>query len=135
MQEVSHLKPTPSGSKPLIPWTVAASTAVLIALMLGIGNQHLGRFQIPYSLDAQSEMSVELVEAPIVQDIIVEPEVRNQIGSTNAGGKRDTPRQKPDKVLLSAAEAEDENSVKTKQQWIQSEPIKGSRAYGMFSTP
>ena len=135
MQEVARLKPTPSGSKPLIPWAVAASTAVLIALMLGIGNQHLARFQKPYSLDAQSEISVELVEAPIVQDIIAEPEVRNQIGSANAVGKSDTPRQNPDEVLLAAAEVEGENSVKTKQQWIQSEPIKGSMAYGMFSTP
>ena len=135
MQEVARLKPTPSGSKPLIPWAVAASTAVLIALMLGIGNQHLARFQKPYSLDAQSEMSVELVEAPIVQDIIAEPEVRNQVGNANAVGKSDTPRQNPDEILLAAAETEGENSVKTKQQWIQSEPIKGSMAYSMFSTP
>ncbi len=118
MQEVARLKPTPSGSKPLIPWAVAASTAVLIALMLGIGNQHLARFQIPYSLDAQSEMSVELVEAPIVQDIIVEPEVRNQIGSTNAGGKSDTPSQNPNEILLAAAETEGEDKGAVSKQWI-----------------
>ena len=118
MQEVARLKPTPSGSKPLIPWAVAASTVVLIALMLGIGNQHLARFQIPYSLDAQSEMSVELVEAPIVQDIIVEPEVRNQIGSTNAVGKSDTPRQNPNEILLAAAETKGEDNKSVSKQWI-----------------
>ena len=135
MQEVSRLKPTPSSSKPLIPWAVAGSTVALIALMLGIGNQHLARFQLPYSLEAQSEMSVEIVEAPIAQDMMLEPEDRNQIGSANAVGKSDTPKPNPDEVLLAAADVEGENSVRTKQQWIQSEPIKGSRAYGMFSTP
>ncbi|RKU26725.1 hypothetical protein C6497_13100 [Candidatus Poribacteria bacterium] len=134
MQKVSRLKPTPSGSKPFIPWTVVASTAVLIALMLGIGNQHLARFQIPYSLEAQSEMSVELVEAPIVQDMMLEPEVRNQLGSANAVGEGNTPKTDPDEVLLAAAALEGDNNVKTKQQWIQSEPIEGSRTYSMFST-
>ncbi len=118
MQEVARLKPTPTGSKPLIPWAVAASTAVLIALMLGIGNQHLARFQIPYSLDAQFEMSVELVEAPIAQDMVVEPEVRNQIGSANAVGKSDTPRPNPDEVLLAAVEAEGEEEISLPKQWI-----------------
>ena len=137
MQEVARLKPTPSGSKPLIPWAVVASTAVLIALMLGFGNQHLARFQIPYSLDAQSEMSVELVEAPIVQDIIVEPEVRNQIGSTNAGGKSNRPKQNPDEVLLAAAEANKEvKDVPNRQQeWIGYERPVMASAENLLSTP
>ena len=118
MQEVARLKPTPSGNKPLIPWAVAASTAVLIALMLGIGNQHLARFQRPYSLDVQSEMSVELVEASIVQDMVVEPEVQNQIGSANAVGKSDTPRPNPDEVLLAAAETEGTDKGSVSKQWI-----------------
>ena len=134
MQEVSRLKPIPTGSKPLIPWAVAASTAVLIALMLGIGNQHLARFQIPYSLDAQSEMSVELVEAPIVQDIIVEPEVRNQIGSANAVGKSDTPRQNPNEILLASAKEEGKDVSVSKQQWLQSAPMSGSSTQELLAT-
>ena len=36
MQEIAHVKPiSPSGSKPLVPWTIAASTVVVIFLMLG----------------------------------------------------------------------------------------------------
>ena len=134
MQEVARLKPTPSGSKPFIPWAVVASTAVLIALMLGIGNQHLARFQKPYSLDAQSEMSVELVEAPIVQDIIVEPEVRNQIGSANPVGKSDTPRQNPDEVLLASAKEEGKDVSVSKQQWLQSAPMSGSSTQELLAT-
>lgn len=88
MQEVTHLKPTPTGSKPFIPWAVAASSVVLIALMLGIGNQHLARFQKPYSLEAQSEMSVELVNAQIVQNLEVESDKRNQFGNNADFGGR-----------------------------------------------
>ena len=67
MQEITRLKPaTPTGGKPLVPWAIAVSSAILIVLMLGIGSQHLLRFQKPYSLDAQAEMTVELVDAPIV---------------------------------------------------------------------
>ena len=99
-QEVARLKPTPSSSKQLIPWRVAVSTTVLIALMLGIGNQHFTRSQKPYSLDAQSESSVELVEAPIVQGIIGEPDVHRQLNNNNAGGKSDSPRPNPDDVSI-----------------------------------
>ncbi|RKU26727.1 hypothetical protein C6497_13110 [Candidatus Poribacteria bacterium] len=136
MQEVARLKPTPSGSKPLIPWAVAASTAVLIALMLGIGNQHLARFQTPYSLDVQSELAVELVEAHIVQDSIVEPDFRNQMGSANAIGKSDTPRQKPNEVLFAAAEANGEvkNISNRQQEWIQSTPMSGSSTQELLAT-
>ena len=65
MQEIPRIKPAaPSGSKPLVPWVLGASTALLIVLMLGMGSQYLARFQQPYSLDAQSEMMVELIDAP-----------------------------------------------------------------------
>ncbi|MCG9129769.1 hypothetical protein JT359_19440, partial [Candidatus Poribacteria bacterium] len=118
MLEVARLKPTPSGSKPFLPWAVVASTAVLIALMLGIGNQHLARFQIPYSLEAQSEMSVELLEAPIVQEIKPEPDVRRQFGNINAGGKSNTPKQNPDEMLLAATETKGEDDAPLPKQWI-----------------
>ena len=88
MREVARLKPAaPSASKPLVPWAIAVSSAILIVLMLGIGSQHLLRFQKPYSLDAQAEMTVELVDAPIVQNLEAKPDVRNQLGSSNAPSK------------------------------------------------
>ena len=54
MHEISRLKPVaPSGNKPLVPWgTIGVSTLAVILLMLGVGNQHLARFQKPYSFDA-----------------------------------------------------------------------------------
>ena len=135
MQEISRLKPTPSTIKPLVPWAIAATSAVLIVLLLGIGSQNLVRFQQPYTLDAQAEMTVEIVDAPIVLNVDVKPDVRNQLGTSNALGISEHHGQKPDDVLLAAAEIEDEDKISTlKQQWIQSEPIKGSQVYSLKGT-
>ena len=44
MQEIARTKPVaPSGSKPLVPWAVAASTLVVVLFMLGLGNQRFFR--------------------------------------------------------------------------------------------
>ena len=85
MREISRLKPiAPSGSKPLVPWAVGISTVAVIFLMLGIGNQHLSRFQKPYSFDASSEMTVEIIEAPVVLNLESKPDIRTQLGASNA---------------------------------------------------
>ena len=85
MKEISRLKPTvPSGSKPIVPWTIAASSAILIMLMLGIGSQNLIRFQQPYALDAQAETRVEFVDTPIVLNLDAKPDVQTQIESPDS---------------------------------------------------
>ena len=138
MQEVMRLKPTPSGNKPVIPWTITATSIVLIALMLGIGNQYLAYFQQPYSLEAQTEMAVELLDTPIVQLLETQPNVRQQFGNANAEGKNDTPSQTPDDVLLAAADIEGEDTPTTKQQWIQGNAPEyqyGSSVRSLYPTP
>ena len=135
MREVARLKPAaPSGSKPFVPWTIAAASAILIVLMLGIGSQYLTHFQKPYSLDAHAERMVELVDAPIVLNLETKPDVRREIGSPNALGKSDNNGQKPDEVLLAAAQAEGEDISVPKQQWIQSKPIEGTMVEGLLAT-
>ena len=110
MREVSRLKPiAPSGSKPLVPWAIAASTMTVIFLMLGIGSQHLSRFQKPYSFDATSEMTVDIIETPIVLDIELKPDVRTQLGSTAPPSKNDGAGQRPDEVLFAAAQVNRED--------------------------
>ena len=84
MREIPRIKPAaPSNSKPLVPWVLGASTALLIALMLGLGSQYLARFQQPYSLDSQSETTVELIDAPIVQNLEAIPDIQNQLGENS----------------------------------------------------
>ena len=66
MREVARLKPaSPAVSKPWLPWGLSFASTFLVILMLGFGTRALSRFQQPYSLDATSEMTVELVEAPV----------------------------------------------------------------------
>ena len=86
MREVSRLKPAaPSGGKPLVPWAIGVSALAVVFLMLGIANhQFLSRFQKPYSFDAASEMTVELIEAPVVLNLKAKSDNRTQLGNLKA---------------------------------------------------
>ena len=101
MKEITRLKPaTPVTSKPFVPWIIGASSLALIVLMLGIGSQDLARFQKPYSLDAQTETTIELVDTPIVQNVDTKPDVRNQAGNrSDIGNKNDGNGQESNQVL------------------------------------
>ncbi len=117
MREVADLKPTPSPKmEPLLPWA-AFGTAVVLAtlLMLSVSNQYLAHFQKPYSFEAASEPTVEIIDAPIVLEIDAKPFVRNQIGQTttisksNSAGlqvaeKVSTPNASEDSLRLSEAQ-------------------------------
>ena len=88
MRQVADIKPTPPQvGKPLLPWAAFGTAAVFILLMLGVGSQYLARFQRPYSLNAQSETTVEILDAPIVLDTQAEPDVRNQAGLFDTPGR------------------------------------------------
>ena len=88
MREISRLKPVaPSGGKPLVPWTIAAATLAVVLLMLSVGSQYLSRFQKPYSFDATSEMTVEIVETPVVLNLESKPDSRTQLGNAAAPSK------------------------------------------------
>ncbi|MCY3549509.1 MAG: sigma-70 family RNA polymerase sigma factor [Candidatus Poribacteria bacterium] len=118
MQEISRLKPvTPSGSKPLIPWAIGGSVLVVAFLMLGVGNQYLSRFQKPYSFEATSEMTVELIEAPIVLNLESEPDDRTQLGSPTTSGKSVVFAQQPDKGPVVFAAAESDETSENYTQW------------------
>ena len=88
MRQVSDMQPTPPPvAKPLLPWAAFGAATVLIILLLGASNQYLARFQKPYSFEAQSEPTIEIVDAPIVLDINAKPAVRNQVGRATPPGK------------------------------------------------
>ena len=81
MRRVADIELTPSpASKPLTPWVAFGTAVVLVALLLGVSNQHLVRFQRPYSFEAASEPTIEIVDTNIVLDIASKPAVRNQAG-------------------------------------------------------
>jgi len=101
MREVANFQPpAPSGNNPFMPWLLATSASVLIMLLFGIGSRYLGRFQQPYSLDAQSEMTVELIDAPIVQNSDAKPDVRNLVGeNSDIPGKSNGSKQASNEVV------------------------------------
>ena len=119
MREISRLKPiAPSNSKPLVPWVLAASTLAVMFLMLGVGSQYLSRFQKPYSFEAASEMTVELIEAPIVLNLESKPDVRMQVGNVKAPSKSDTGNRQPNSVSeTSVADAESAETDTDYSQW------------------
>ena len=84
-----QIDPYPSGSKPFLPWIITTSTFLCIALMLGFGSQRQAVFQKPYSIEATSEMSIDIVEASMVSNLPSEPNVKNQIGTVDTTNERD----------------------------------------------
>ena len=136
MREVSRMKPAaPSGGKPLVPWAISAATAVFIFLIMGVGSQYLTRFQRPYDIDAQSEMTVELVDVPIVLDTQAKPDLRNQAGRFDTTGKRSsTDSQLSEPVTLGTAQVEKEALPSTQQQWKQASGPEGGSVSGVLAS-
>lgn len=87
-QKVSEIKPAsqPTG-KPALPWVALGTAAVLFLVILGATDRYLTRFQKPYSFEATSEPTIEIIEAPAVLEIDVKPAVRNQVGQVGATDK------------------------------------------------
>ena len=120
MQEVARIQPTtPSASKPWVPWGFSFASTLLILLMIGVGTRALYRFQQPYSLEATSEMTIELIEAPVVLPLKLKPDVRNQFGNTDTLGKNSGIGQQPGANLLATLPPKDADVPAAKPQWIQ----------------
>ena len=84
MRRVADLKPSPTPTgKPLIPWAALGTATVLVLLLLGASNQYIARFQKPYSFEAASEPTVEIIDVLTVLDMDSKPAVRNQVGQIN----------------------------------------------------
>ena len=108
VREIAHIKPVAaSRGKPLVPWTIAVSTVTVILLMIGIGNQYLLHFQHPYSFEAESEHTIEIVDAPIVLNMDSKPDVRSQTGQTLSNGKNDNTGSQTSETLLTSTTGED----------------------------
>lgn len=135
MREISRINPaTPIVKKPVLPWVISAASAVLILLLIGVGTQHLSRFQKPYNLNATSEPTVEIIEALIVLDAPAKPAIQNQAGNSVTPSKNLGAGQKPDAPLF-AAVATDEAEISTpKPQWIQTKGPEGGRVVSLFTT-
>lgn len=133
MRQIADLKPiAPTNSRPLIPVALSAATAIFIFLIIGVGSQYLARFQKPYNLNAQSETTVEIIDARIVLDTQAKPDLRNQAGRFETTGKsKGAGPQVSEPVMLAAAEIEKETRPST-QQWIQANGPEGGSISGLL---
>ena len=137
MRQTAEIKPAaPTSSKPLVPWAVSAATAIFIFLIMGVGSQYLARFQTPYNVNAQSETTIEIIDAPIVLDTQAKPDLRIQAGRFDSIGRsKSVGPQVSESLLLAAAQVEKETLASTKQQWLQvSGPTKGRSASNILAS-
>ena len=133
MRHIADLNPTPvpPAKKPLLPWA-AVGAAVALVILFGMGSQYLPRFQQPYSFDAQSEPTVELVDEPIRIEIVAKPAVRNQIGRTIIPGKNSGAGMQTSQTNLTTNAWDDAAAKFSASQWTQSIGPQGSIVHELF---
>ena len=133
MQEVANMKPIPPPvGKPLLPWAAIGTAAALVILLLGVTNAYLARFQKPYSFEAQSEPTIEIIDTPLILDITVKPAVRNQVGRAAMGKSSGTGTQVSTTTTTSAT-LEDSAKFSTSP-WTQGSAPPGGRVRDIFAT-
>ena len=134
MRQIADIKPArPTSSRPLVPVALSAATAIFIFLIMGVGSQYLARFQKPYNLNAQSEITVEIIDAPIVLDTKAKPDLRNQAGRFDTTGEsKGAGPQVSEPVMLAAAQVEKETRPSTAQQWVQASGPEGGSVSGLL---
>ena len=132
MRHIADLNPppTPPTKNPLLPWAAFGAAAALV-ILLGAGSQYLLRFQQPYSFEAQSEPTVELVDAPILIDIVARPDVRNQIGRTIIPSKNSGAGMQTSQTNLTTDAWDDPEKFSTSR-WTQSTGPQGGVVYDIF---
>lgn len=135
MRQVADINPLmPPAGKPMVPWMALGAAAVFVLLMLGVGNQYLARFQRPYSFEARSEPTIEIVEAPIVIDILSKPTFRKQFGRSAASGKSIGAGTQISETTLRSNAQEDQRKSSTAQ-WMPSNTPPGGHVRNVFATP
>ena len=128
MQNIDAIKQTsPSGGKPFLPLAALGSSVVLVVLLMGASNQFLARSQQPYSLDAQSEPTIEIVDAPVIHNIISKPDVQNQVGSDT------TPGRNSNKGLPTGTKSMKNNTAQEAMQWHLPEDAKARLGKGRIN--
>ena len=135
MREIARIKPTsPPVSKPWLPWGLSLASTFLVILMVGMGPQVLSRFQQPYNLDATSEMTVELVDTPVVFELKRELDIRNQFGKSHTPGSGSGAGPRADAGLWAAAQAETVERHETEPQWMPTMGPEGGGVQNLFVT-
>ena len=135
MRKISQLNPTgSSGSKPLVPIGLSAVSAIVVLLLMGVGGVQLHHFQKPYSLEAASKSTIEIVDAQIVLESSAETTKRHQVGRSDVIGRDDGTEQQPDTHLFAAADADRTANSDFDSEWSQAKGPEGGAISTLFTT-
>ena len=133
-RKVSDVKLTPSPTgKPFLPWMAFGAAAVLVLLLLSASNQYFVRFQKPYSFEAQSEPTIEIVDTPVILDIEAKPAVRNQTGRADTTNQSDDAGVQVSESVL-AANAQGDSLRPSTAQWTRTTGPQGGPVFDIFAT-
>ena len=134
MQQVADIKQTPAPvGKPLLPWAAFGAAAVLVMLLIGVSNQYLTRFQQPYSFEAQSEPTIEIVDAPITLESDAKPAVQSRVGRAFIRGKGSGNGLQISETV-SAADTLTDAPKPSVLQWTQTDGPQGGTVLDIFAT-
>ena len=135
MRQIADLKPTPPPTaKPLVPWVAFGTATLLIVLLLGASHPYLTRFQQPYSFEAESEPTIEIIDVPFTLNIDSKPDVRNQIGSATSPGRNNSTGLRTSEMLLATATEADVPAKFSTSQWAQASGPQSTPIFDTFAT-
>ena len=128
MRNIEAIKQTsPSGGKPFLPLAALGSSVILVILLMGASNQFIARSQLPYSFDAQSETTIEIVDAPVIHNIISKPDVQNRVGNDTIPGRNSK------KGLPTGTQSMKNNTAQASMQWHLPEDAKARLGKGKIN--
>ncbi len=134
VRRVADINPaSPPTGKPLLPWAAFGAATVLVILLLGVSSQYIARFQKPYSFEAQSEPTIEIVDAPLVLDTTSKPDIQNRLGRAITPGRNDRTGSQVSETVLASNTWGDSNRF-SGSQWTQVNGLQGGASIKLFST-
>ncbi len=134
MRQIADIKPIPPpAAKPLFPWVAFGTATLLITLLLGASQPYLTRFQQPYSFEAESEPTIEIIDVPFTLNIDSKPSVRNQAGSAVSPGKNNSAGLQSSEAHLTTATETDVPAKFSTAQWTQASGPQGTPIFDTFA--
>ena len=135
MRQIADMEPiSPPAAKPLFPWVAFGTATLLITLLLGASQPYLTRFQQPYSFEAESEPTIEIIDVPFTLDIDAKPNVRNQTGNAVSPGKSNSTGLQSSEAHLTTATEADVPAKFSTSQWTQASGPEGTPIFDTFAT-
>lgn len=112
MEAISKITPTTSApNKPMIPWMISATSAVLILIILGAGTYQIYHYQKPYSLNSTSDQTIEITEAKQVIDSNAKSTNRNLVAKANIPNRDENISQVSNSQLVDTENADETNNT------------------------